>query len=108
MNERYPNATSAELERLSDRTCIICREDMVAFNDNQNGLNNNDNNDNDNNNNNNIDNNNNENNNIDNGNNQPANATGRTQSRNSGMGDTPKKLPCGHIFHFHCLRSWLE
>jgi E3 ubiquitin-protein ligase synoviolin len=17
-------------------------------------------------------------------------------------------LPCGHIFHFHCLRSWLE
>ncbi|KAI8977428.1 hypothetical protein BDF20DRAFT_820497 [Mycotypha africana] len=20
----------------------------------------------------------------------------------------PKKLPCGHIFHFHCLRSWLE
>ncbi|KAI8338654.1 hypothetical protein BC941DRAFT_512777 [Chlamydoabsidia padenii] len=22
--------------------------------------------------------------------------------------DRPKKLPCGHIFHFHCLRSWLE
>ncbi|KAE8212079.1 hypothetical protein CF327_g4235 [Tilletia walkeri] len=22
--------------------------------------------------------------------------------------ETPKKLPCGHIFHFHCLRSWLE
>ena len=21
---------------------------------------------------------------------------------------TPKKLPCGHIFHFQCLRSWLE
>lgn len=21
---------------------------------------------------------------------------------------TPKKLACGHIFHFHCLRSWLE
>lgn len=20
----------------------------------------------------------------------------------------PKKLPCGHIFHFRCLRSWLE
>ncbi|ORY99143.1 hypothetical protein BCR43DRAFT_455635 [Syncephalastrum racemosum] len=20
----------------------------------------------------------------------------------------PKKLRCGHIFHFHCLRSWLE
>lgn len=22
--------------------------------------------------------------------------------------ETPKKLPCGHIFHFRCLRSWLE
>jgi len=22
--------------------------------------------------------------------------------------DRPKKLPCGHMFHFHCLRSWLE
>ncbi len=21
---------------------------------------------------------------------------------------TPKKLSCGHIFHFRCLRSWLE
>jgi len=21
---------------------------------------------------------------------------------------SPKKLPCGHIFHFFCLRSWLE
>lgn len=22
--------------------------------------------------------------------------------------ETPKKLPCGHMFHFRCLRSWLE
>lgn len=21
---------------------------------------------------------------------------------------TPKKLPCGHVLHYHCLRSWLE
>ncbi|KAJ6593700.1 hypothetical protein B0H19DRAFT_877487, partial [Mycena capillaripes] len=25
-----------------------------------------------------------------------------------GPNTTPKKLPCGHIFHFNCLRSWLE
>ncbi|KAJ2887621.1 E3 ubiquitin-protein ligase hrd1 [Coemansia asiatica] len=23
-------------------------------------------------------------------------------------GDTPKKLPCSHVFHFNCLRNWLE
>ncbi|KAJ1840612.1 E3 ubiquitin-protein ligase hrd1, partial [Coemansia sp. RSA 486] len=23
-------------------------------------------------------------------------------------GDTPKKLPCCHVFHFNCLRNWLE
>ncbi|KAJ2610958.1 E3 ubiquitin-protein ligase hrd1 [Coemansia sp. RSA 1365] len=23
-------------------------------------------------------------------------------------GDTPKRLPCSHVFHFNCLRSWLE
>ncbi|CAG8556480.1 7480_t:CDS:2, partial [Cetraspora pellucida] len=56
MNERYPNATNDELERLSDHV------------------------------------------------------DGRPQARqgNNGLGDVPKKLPCGHIFHFHCLRSWLE
>ncbi|CAG8725109.1 31545_t:CDS:10, partial [Racocetra persica] len=56
MNERYPNATNDELERLSDHI------------------------------------------------------NGRPQPRqgNNGPGDVPKKLPCGHIFHFHCLRSWLE
>ncbi|KAJ2721249.1 E3 ubiquitin-protein ligase hrd1 [Coemansia sp. Benny D115] len=23
-------------------------------------------------------------------------------------GDTPKRLACNHVFHFNCLRSWLE
>lgn len=36
----------------------------------------------------------------------PEQAAYRTDSENSL--DQPKKLPCGHIFHFHCLRSWLE
>lgn len=86
MDERYPNATREEMERLSDKTCIICREDMeaqerpaegVAAAPAQPG--------------------------------QaapaavPAPAAGRT-----GPNETAKKLPCGHIFHFHCLRSWLE
>ncbi|KXN90192.1 E3 ubiquitin-protein ligase HRD1 [Leucoagaricus sp. SymC.cos] len=65
MDQRYPNATEAELTAMSDHTCIICREDMVVPRDGQ----------------------------------APA---------NEGPNMTPKKLPCGHIFHFHCLRSWLE
>ncbi|KAJ6805195.1 uncharacterized protein M6B38_178665 [Iris pallida] len=49
MDERFPDATSEELNA-TDATCIICREEMV----------------------------------------------------------TAKKLLCGHFFHVHCLRSWLE
>nr|XP_043630333.1 ERAD-associated E3 ubiquitin-protein ligase HRD1B-like [Erigeron canadensis] len=49
MNDRFPDATSEELNA-SDATCIICREEMT----------------------------------------------------------TAKKLVCGHLFHVHCLRSWLE
>ncbi|KAH8828115.1 hypothetical protein DL96DRAFT_1601806 [Flagelloscypha sp. PMI_526] len=30
------------------------------------------------------------------------------QERRDGPNMTPKKLPCGHIFHFFCLKSWLE
>ncbi|KAL1753710.1 hypothetical protein FB107DRAFT_292206 [Schizophyllum commune] len=68
MDERYPNATAEELEAMSDRTCIICREEMVQ---------------------------------------QPApNEQGPNPPE--GPNQTPKKLPCGHIFHFYCLRSWLE
>jgi hypothetical protein len=85
MNERYPSATNEELERLSDRTCIICREEMIAAAAaNNNAINNND------------------------AEPQRNNNGDRRQGSNNNMGDVPKKLPCGHIFHFHCLRSWLE
>lgn len=30
------------------------------------------------------------------------------QQNSDSPNTTPKKLPCGHIFHFYCLRSWLE
>ena len=29
MDQRYPNATEEELGHLSDRTCIICRDEMI-------------------------------------------------------------------------------
>ncbi|KIY66196.1 hypothetical protein CYLTODRAFT_491662 [Cylindrobasidium torrendii FP15055 ss-10] len=63
MDTRYPNPTADELAS-SDRTCIICREEMALP---QEGV-----------------------------------------PRPAGPNTTPKKLPCGHIFHFYCLRSWLE
>lgn len=83
MDRRYPDATEAELVEMSDRTCIICREEMhsraapapaaAAADHAANGAPQ-----------------------------QPP------QSPADGPNMTPKKLPCGHIFHFQCLRSWLE
>lgn len=64
MDRRYPNATEAELNDMSDRTCIICRDELTLPNPQAQGQ--------------------------------------------AGPNTTPKKLPCGHIFHFNCLRSWLE
>jgi len=80
MDQRYPDATEEEMTAMSDRTCIICREEMIFH-----------------------------------GrptataqgaapNVQPQAPTGARDGPNT----TPKKLPCGHIFHFYCLRSWLE
>ncbi|CAE6533558.1 unnamed protein product [Rhizoctonia solani] len=66
MDQRYPDALPAEMEALGDRTCIICREEMVSR------------------------------------------GTAGVGAVTGGPNTTPKKLPCGHIFHFHCLRSWLE
>ncbi|EJD03016.1 uncharacterized protein FOMMEDRAFT_123168 [Fomitiporia mediterranea MF3/22] len=76
MDERYPNATEEELSNMNDRTCIICREEMVHPTVTP----------------------------------QPeaAGEQAQTPSVQDGPNTTPKKLPCGHIFHFYCLRSWLE
>ncbi|RPD54199.1 hypothetical protein L227DRAFT_556717 [Lentinus tigrinus ALCF2SS1-6] len=82
MDRRYPDATEAELAEMSDRTCIICREEMQSRQAAAAG--------------------------------QPANGEAQQQQHDQqqppadGPNMTPKKLPCGHIFHFQCLRSWLE
>ncbi|KAJ6497885.1 hypothetical protein C8R45DRAFT_143536 [Mycena sanguinolenta] len=70
MDERYPNATEAEMAATSDHTCIICREEMVLP--------------------------------------RPSEGPAAPATPTDGPNTTPKKLPCGHIFHFYCLRSWLE
>ncbi|GAA6016669.1 hypothetical protein JCM11491_000201 [Sporobolomyces phaffii] len=95
MDTLYPDATREEMNEMSDKTCIICREDMefqppaggpvdVAAVPAP----------------------------------SPANEQARPEARAAatqsprpaprGPNETPKKLPCGHVFHFHCLKSWLE
>lgn len=69
MDEQYADATAAELDRQGDRTCIICREEMIA---------------------------------------REEVAAREDAAPVEGPNETPKKLTCGHVFHFHCLRSWLE
>ena len=78
MNARYPDATSEEVAR--EDVCIICREEMRPW--------------------------------------QQPNVPAAPQRDNGGPAGAapttvderlrPKKLPCGHILHFACLRSWLE
>ncbi|OJT11121.1 ERAD-associated E3 ubiquitin-protein ligase HRD1 [Trametes pubescens] len=81
MDRRYPDATEAELVEMSDRTCIICREEMHSRAAPAPAA-------------------------------EAAAANGDPQQPPQPPADgpnmTPKKLPCGHIFHFQCLRSWLE
>lgn len=83
MNERYADATAAEISR--EDVCIICREEMRPWQGPEEEAA---------------------------GVGQPgagpgAHAAGQINNR---MSDRlrPKKLPCGHILHFACLRSWLE
>lgn len=78
MNARYADATADEISR--EDVCIICREDMIPWR-------------------------------------SQGEDTARQPdaARNNTIGLSPmderlrpKKLPCGHILHFACLRSWLE
>jgi E3 ubiquitin-protein ligase synoviolin len=80
MDRRYPNATEEELSAMSDRTCIICRDELVAAQDTQ----------------------------IHPQQGHAPNVAPDANQPRDGPNVTPKKLPCGHIFHFQCLRSWLE
>jgi len=66
MNQRYPDATEAEIGR--EDVCIICREEMRLYV-------------------------------------PPAQGAARDPVAERMR---PKKLPCGHVLHFSCLRSWLE
>jgi E3 ubiquitin-protein ligase synoviolin len=82
MNNRYEDATAEELQR--EDTCIICREEMRPWS-------------------------------VTNpqapaaapgaapGAPQAARPAGSVNERSR-----PKKLPCGHILHLGCLKSWLE
>jgi len=80
MNARYPDATTEEIR---GDACIVCREDMVAWeqtntpaepqlNDAQ----------------------------------QRAPGPALPVRRDEGL--RAKKLPCGHILHLRCLKAWLE
>ena len=97
MDAQYPNATEEDVGRLGDRVCIICREEMVVAGSGDR--------------------------NTDNDAAQPDGLAGQepegqvdqrqptttpTPVADDGPNETPKKLVCGHVFHFHCLRSWLE
>jgi E3 ubiquitin-protein ligase synoviolin len=93
MDAQYPNATEEDVGRLGDRVCIICREEMVVSTA---------------------------------GGGRPGEGDRERErggeaevpleppteatppAQEGGPNETPKKLICGHVFHFHCLRSWLE
>lgn len=78
MNTRYPDATTEEIR---GDACIVCRENMFAWEQPQANV--------------------------------PAQPAGEQPvpapapvRRDEGL--RAKKLPCGHILHLRCLKSWLE
>ena len=83
MNEKYPDASAEEIQR--EDTCIICREEMRPWSVTSPV--------------------------------EPATAPANGQTNdpvrrpvraNASERSRPKKLPCGHILHLGCLKSWLE
>ena len=78
MNERYPDATPGEIR--NEDVCIICREGMRAWSDGREQPG------------------------------PPVDGAPPTVDPHRATDERlrPKKLPCGHILHFACLRSWLE
>jgi E3 ubiquitin-protein ligase synoviolin len=81
MNKRYEDATVEDIQR--EDTCIICREEMRPWS-------------------------------VTNPQPPPADPEAPPPARPARPATTanersrPKKLPCGHILHLGCLKSWLE
>lgn len=78
MNKRYEDATVEDIER--EDTCIICREEMRPWS-------------------------------VTNPQAAPAAPGAAPTPRPATTASErkrPKKLPCGHILHLGCLKSWLE
>ena len=78
MNARYLDATAEEVSQ--EDVCIICREEMRPWRQPPDQSR------------------------------QPLGVAGTNAAPLSLVDERlrPKKLPCGHILHFACLRSWLE
>ncbi|ELR06754.1 E3 ubiquitin-protein ligase hrd1 [Pseudogymnoascus destructans] len=79
MNQRYPDATEEEIQR--EDTCIICREEMTPWSVTNPAPG------------------------------APAAGAPRPPVARSPIiseRSRPKKLPCGHVLHLGCLKSWLE
>ncbi|KAI8871260.1 hypothetical protein GQ42DRAFT_121079, partial [Ramicandelaber brevisporus] len=84
MKERYTDVLADEMNQLRDRTCIICREEMQPAVNIEDGDGDGD----------------------QGRNGAEHNANEKKKKKNASR--VPKRLPCGHIFHYRCLHGWLE